>query len=100
MLDGVGARPDGHPVCVGSEAMHRGVLVERMRFVDERVQLLLSQIAYVGLFLVGAAAARSAGLDNVATREQVLARELAQFPGSVCRVESPAIHGARLDKIQ
>ena len=100
VLDGVGAGLERHAVRARREAVHGRLFVERVRLVDDRVELFLRHVAHVRLFLVGAAAARGAGLDHVAAEPQVVARELAQLPRPVRRSESVALGRAREDQIE
>ena len=100
MLDGVDAGLQRHALAGGGEAVHRAGLVEGVRLVHHRVELFLRHVADVRLFLVGAAAAGGAGLDDVAAGQEVGARELAQFPRPVGGLEAEADGGARLDQRQ
>ncbi len=100
VLDGVAAGLQRHAVSAGREAMHRGLLVQRVRFVDDGVEFLLRQVANVRLFLVGAAAAGRAGLDDVGAVAKVEARELAQFPRPVGILETVTFRGARKDQLE
>ena len=100
VLDGVDAGLERHALAGGREAMHRAGLVEGVRLVHHRVELFLRHVADVRLFLVGAAAAGGAGLDDVAAGQEVGARELAQFPRPVGGLEAEADGRARLDQRQ
>ncbi len=100
VFDGVCTGFERHALAVGREAVHRGDLVEGVRLVDDGVDLLLRHVADVRLFLVGAAAAGGAGLDDVATGQQVGPRQLAQLPGAVGGLEAVTLRRARLDQVE
>src|ERR1700745_2819734 len=74
--------------------------MQRVRLVDDGIELLLSHVADVRLLFVGAAAAGSTGLDDVASCSQIGARELAQLPRPVCALESRMRRGARQNQLE
>src|SRR5438067_13673307 len=74
--------------------------MQRMRLVDDGIELLLSHVADVRLLFVGATAAGSTGLDDVAPCTKIGARELAQLPRPVCALESRMQRGPRQDELE
>ncbi len=98
VLDGIDARLQRHALALRREAVHRALLVEGVRLVDDGVALLLRHVADIGFFLVGAAAAGDAALDPVSAIQEILARELAQLPRPVGGLEAEAERRARLDQ--
>ena len=71
-----------------------------MRLIDDGVEFLLRHVADIRIFLVGAAAAGRAGLDDIAAVSQIGARQLAQFPRAVGALEARAHRRARKDQIK
>src|SRR5215469_1602705 len=74
--------------------------MQRVRLVDDGIELLLSHVADVRLLFVGATAAGSPGLHTVAPCTEIGARELAQLPRPVGALESRMQRGPRQDEFE
>jgi hypothetical protein len=83
VLDGIHAGPYRHALRFRREAVARAGLLERVGLVGDGVELVLGHVPDVRLFLVRAAAARRAGLDDVAPHPEVRPRQFAQTPGAI-----------------
>src|SRR5215472_10537339 len=94
VLDGVRTGLKGHALGLWREAMHRAWLMQRMCLVDNGIQFFLRHVADIRLFFIGAAATRSASLDDITAGAQIGSRELAQLPRPIGALEAGVECGA------
>src|SRR5262245_39185348 len=94
VLDGIDAGVHAHSQPCGMKTVHRDRLAECMRFIDDRIELLLGHIAHVWAGPERNPAG-DAGLDSVGAAADEFAHLAPQLPGSVGSEILGPRHGAR-----